>query len=82
MDSLTQVHHTVLFETETRSRHLHAQREQDRVARWTAALSASRGARRSGTGIRQVAIRLGDLVAELRCQLESRFTSEPAATPC
>jgi len=32
------------------------------------------------SGIQQIAVRLGDLVAEVRCRLQSRFASETAAT--
>lgn len=77
MNSLAEVQYAVRFETENHRRDLQAAREQDRRAWWIAAASGSRGA-----GIRQVAVRLGDLIAELRCQVESRLASEPAATAC
>ena len=80
MNSLAEVHYVVRFETEAQNRDLQTKREQDRWAWWMAAASAPRRAR--GWSIRQVAVRLGDFVGGLRCQLESRFASEPAATAC
>jgi hypothetical protein len=80
MNRLADAHNIVLFEMETRRPELQAMREQDRRAWWISAASAPRGAKR--LGIRQLAVRLGDLVAGLRCQLDSRFAPEPVAKAC
>ena len=53
--------------------------EQDRMARLAAA-GHSKGKRVSGS--RHVAAQVGDYVARLRCQLQGRFATEPAATAC
>ncbi len=81
MNSMAEVQYVVQFETEIRSPYLQARRERYRQAWWFAAASASRGAKREWP-IRRAAVWLGDIVAGLRCQLESRFASEPAATAC
>ena len=53
--------------------------EQDRMARLAAA-GRSKGERVSGSW--HMAVQVGDYVARLRCQLQSRFASEPGATAC
>ena len=80
MNSLTEVRYVVRFETEAQNRDLQTRREQDRWAWWTAVASEPRRAK--GPGIRQLAVRLGDFAAGLRCRLENRFAPEPAATAC
>ena len=80
MNSLADAHRVVLFEMENRRPDLHAVREQDRRAGWIAALSAPQDERESR--IRRVAVQLGDFVAGLRCQLESRFATEQQAVAC
>lgn len=80
MNSMAEVQYVVRFELEAQHRNLQTEREQDRWAWWMAAASEPRRAR--GAGIRQLAVSLGDYLAGLRCQLESRFASEPAATAC
>jgi hypothetical protein len=81
MNSMAEVQYVVQFETEIRSPYLQARRERDRQAWWFAAASASRGAARESR-IRRAAAWLGDTVDGLRCQLENRFSSEPAVTAC
>ena len=80
MNHLADAHRVVLYELETVRPNLQAVREQDRRAWWIAAASGSRDAKESR--IRRVAVQLGDLLAGLRCQLESSLASEPAATAC
>lgn len=68
----------LLFEAKLRQQNLWSEAEQERLARRAA------GARVSGQmvdGIRRTAVRLGEIVAGLRCQVQSRFGSnlEPAA---
>ena len=53
--------------------------EQDRLARLAAA-GRSKGERASGSW--HMAVRVGGYVARLRCQLQGRFATEPAATAC
>jgi hypothetical protein len=81
MNTMDEVQYVVRFEAETGRPHLRAARERDRLAWWSSASAASRGAERESP-IRRVAVRLGDFVAGLRCQLESRFAPEPVTTAC
>ena len=81
MNSMAEVQYVVQFETEIRSPYLQARRERARQAWWFAAASPSRGAQRESP-VRRAAVWLEDMAAGLRCQLESRFSSEPAATAC
>ena len=81
MNSMAEVQYVVQFETEIRSPYLQARRERERQEWWFAAAPASRGSTREWS-IRRAAVWLGDTVDGLRCQLESRFSSEPAATAC
>ena len=80
MNSLIEVQYAVRFEREAQNRDLQAEREQDRWAWWMAAAAAPHDAKESR--IRRVAVQLGEFVAELRCQLESRFAPEPDAMAC
>ena len=69
----------MLFEAKLRQQNLWSEAEQERLARQAA------GARVSGQtadGIRRTAVRLGDIVAGLRCQLQSRFASDLEAAAC
>jgi hypothetical protein len=69
----------VLYEMKLRQQDLRSEAEQERWARQAA------GARVSGQtldGIRRTAVRLGDIVAELRCQVQSRFDSNLDAAAC
>lgn len=68
------------FETQIRRRGLPYESEGRQVARIAASLRPRRAKKESR--IRGLAVRLGDLVAGLRCRLESRLASEPASTPC
>ena len=81
MNSMAEVQYVVQFELEAQNRALQTEREQDRWAWWMAEAYASRGAKQESR-IRRVAVWLDDVVAGLRCQLESRFASEPVATAC
>jgi hypothetical protein len=45
-------------------------------------VAASRPRGERSPALRQMAVRLGDFLAEVRCQLESRFSAEPRATAC
>ena len=67
------------FENQLRSRGLPYESEGKKVARIAAAL---RPRRTKESRIGRVAAQLGDFVAGLRCRLESRYASEPAATAC
>lgn len=69
----------MLFEMKLRQQDLRSEAGQDGWARQAA------GARVSGQtldGIRRTAVRLGDIVAGLRCQLQSRFASDLEAAAC
>jgi hypothetical protein len=66
-------------ETQLRRRGLPCESEGRHVTRIAAAV---RPRRAKESRIRRVAVRLGDIVAGLRCQVQSRFASEPAATAC
>ena len=68
-----------LFEMQYRVKSMEAEVEHHRLAKLAA---ASRPRKERMFGVRRMAVRLGDLVAGLRCRLESRWASEPAATPC
>ena len=72
MNSLADLH----AEQQLRRRGCPYENERERMARIVAA-SRSRDAKESR--IRGMAVRLGDFVAGLRCQLQSRFASEPVA---
>ena len=76
MNSHAEMH----FETQIRSRGFPYESEGKQVARIAASLRPLRA--RKESRIRHVAIWLGALIAGLRCRLESRLASEPAATPC
>ena len=75
MNSLADLH----FEQQLRRKGYPYENERERMARIIAA-SRSRDAKESR--IRRLAVRLGGFMAEVRCQLESRLASEPAATAC
>ena len=66
-------------ETRFRSRGLPYESEGRQVARLAAAVRLPRA---KESRIRRVAARLGEFVSWLRCQLQNRFASNPAATPC
>lgn len=53
---------------------------QGEQAGWLAPVPRPRGTQESS--VQRMAVRLGDVVAEVRCQLQSRFASEPVATAC
>jgi hypothetical protein len=69
----------VLLEMEMRQKSLEAEARQERWARLAA---AGRAHKVREPGIGRMAVRLGDFVAGLRCQLQNRFASDPAATAC
>ena len=81
MNSLAEVQYTMQFELEAQRRELQTKREQDRWKWWMAAASTSQGAKKESR-IRRVAVWTGDFVAGLRCQLESRLSSEQVAAAC
>jgi hypothetical protein len=66
-------------ETRLRRRGLPYESEGRHVAGIAAAVWPRRA---KESRIRRVAVRLGDIVVGLRCQVQSRFASEPAATAC
>ena len=68
------------FETRMRRIGLPYESEGRQVARMAASLRPRRAKKESR--IRRIAVRVGDLIAALRCKLESRLASEPTATPC
>ena len=76
MNSHAEMH----FETQIRRRGLPYESEGKQTARIAASLRPRRAKKESR--IRHVAVWLGDLVAGLRCRLESRLASEPAPKPC
>ena len=76
MNSYAEMH----FETQIRGRGFPYESEGKQVARIAASLRPRRAKKESR--IQHVAVWLGDLVAGLRCRLESRLASEPAPTPC
>ena len=76
MNSYAEMH----FETHIRKRGLPYESEGKQIARIAASLRPRREKKESR--IRHLAVWLGDLIAGLQCRLESRFASEPAATPC
>ena len=80
MNSMAEVHYTIRFEEEARRRAQQTKLEQGQWEWWMAAANAPRRSR--GLSIRQAAVSVGDFLSGLRCQLESRFASQPAATAC
>jgi hypothetical protein len=69
----------ILLAGQMRRNSLEAEAQQERWARLAA---AGRSQLAREPGIRRMAVRLGDFVAELRCLWESHFASEPAAMEC
>lgn len=80
MNSMAEVQYAIRFEAEAQRRVLQTKLEQGRWEWWMAAAAVPRRPR--GLSIRQVAISFGDFLSGLRCQFESRFASQPAATAC
>jgi len=68
----------VLFEMQLRTSSLQDEAKQERWAR----IAASSRSGDWASGIRRVAIQLGDYAAGLRCLLKRSFASEPGATAC
>ena len=68
----------MLFEAKLRQQNLWSEAEQERLARRAA---RARVSGHTVDGIRRTAVQLGDIVAGLRCQVQSRLGSnlEPAA---
>lgn len=64
---------------EYRTKIILAEVEQNRLAKLAA---SARSEDERGSGGRRMAMRLGDLVAGLWCQLQSRFATDPGATAC
>jgi hypothetical protein len=69
----------VLFEMELRQQNLRSEAEEERWARQAAGVRVSG---QSLDGIRRTAVELGDIVAGLRCQLQSRFDSNLEVASC
>jgi hypothetical protein len=68
----------VVIEAELRQKSFRAEAEQER---WARKAAEARVGTETWDGLRRSAIRLGDIVAGLRCQLRSRFATQldPAA---
>jgi len=77
MTSMAEVLYALRIETEARSRNLQAGQNRGQWAWGTSAASTPRGAMRPG--IRQLAVRVDEFVARLRCRLQSRFASKQSA---
>jgi len=68
-----------MFEMEYRTRSIEAELEQRQLARLAAAARSKDG---MVSQSRRMAVRLGDLLAGLWCQLQSRSATEPDAAAC
>ena len=68
-----------LFEMEYRVKSIEAELEPDRLARLAA---ASRPRKERRLSVRRTVTGLGDLLAGMWCQLQSRLASEPEAMAC
>lgn len=68
----------VVMEAELRQKSFRAEAEQQR---WVRQAAEARVRGETWDGLRRSAVRLGDIVAGLRCQLRSRFATQldPAA---
>jgi hypothetical protein len=68
----------VVMEAELRQKSFRAEAEEQR---WVRQAAEARAGEQPWDGLRRSAVRLGDIVAGLRCQLRSRFATEldPAA---